>query len=497
MDAVRAVVSRMWRGRSGPAGVRTVLGCLVIAAVCLVQLGSSSAADSTFSNGSAVAGAQAIAVAPTVSSLSIGVILGTTIANYTNQIAQALAQTFDGGALVVTLEAPSCSTGAPSSVQPSDFPTPAQAESTNGNQTVNLTSYNTPSPTAGSGVGYETATATTEPSGSSTNTITSLNLAGLVDISGATSSSTADVQNSDTRYASATADIASVSLANGLVVMKGLHWVATQTSGATNTSTAAFDIASLTVAGTSIPVANDSATTVLPIINTVLSPIGLQVDWPQAATLPDGTISLSPLKVGLDNSALGQEVVGVNLIKAQTVRNEVEQALLNINCETADVFTDSDVAVGVLAGAGDLDVDLGGVHALTNDQAAVSPFGSGGTGLPAGNVSDLSTSATLPSSILTLPSTSILPTGTGTTTGTPSTGGNSTGGPAGGTTKVSLGPIQKSSSCQSLGATGAGCSSSNMALPVGLIGLGLLGGLFIWDAARQRRRRRLLGMEAK
>jgi hypothetical protein len=419
-----------------------------------------------------------------VSSLSIGVILGSSLADYINSEGQALAQTFDGGALVTTLEAPNCATGGPGTVKASDFPTPAQAESTNGNQTVTMTAYDTLN-TAVAGLGVETATATTEPSGTATNTISSETLADIATISGATATSTAEVQNGNTRYASATADISSVSLAKGLIVLKGLHWVATQTSGASNTSTASFDIGGLTVAGANVPISTDSITTVLAIINTALSPIGFQIDWPAVTTLPDGTINISALKIGLDDSALGQELIGSNLYKAQTVRNVLQQELFDINCNTASAFTVSDVGVGILAGAGDLDVLLGGAHALTNDQGEASPFGSGS--LPSSGLSLGDTTLTTSPTSTFVPGTPAVPATTGSTS-TSGSGGSSS-------QKVALGAVEKTSSCQSLGSAGGGCSSRNWALPVGLIGLGLLGGLVAWDYIRQRRRRRLSGPE--
>jgi hypothetical protein len=62
--------------------------------------------------------------------------------------------------------------------------------------------------------------------------------------------------------------------------------------------------------------------------------------------------------------------------------------------------------------------------------------------------------------------------------------------------KETLGPLEKSVSCRSLGPAGGGCNSSNVALPVGLIGLGLLALLAAGDYLRQRRRSRLKGLEA-
>ncbi len=46
----------------------------------------------------------------------------------------------------------------------------------------------------------------------------------------------------------------------------------------------------------------------------------------------------------------------------------------------------------------------------------------------------------------------------------------------------------------SLGPSGGGCDTGNVAIPVGLLGLALVVGLFTWDALRQRRRLQLRGM---
>jgi hypothetical protein len=476
----RALAGRLWSRRSGPVAVRVGLGCAVIAGVCLAQLGSTSGADTAFDPGTASAGSQAILVAPTVASLSLGVILGTSLSDYINNEGQSLAQTFDGGALVTILTAANCATGAPGTLQPSDFPAPAQAESTNGNQSASATAYSLLNPTDPVGIGTETASATTAPSGTATNTIAGFDLGSLVSVSGATVNSVSEVLNGNTRYASATSDIAGISLAGGLVQLKGLHWVATQTSGATNTSTASFSISGLTVAGVTVPIQNDSVTTLLSILNTALSPLGLNIDWPAVSTLPDGTIQISNLKVGLDNSALGQQIVGPLLTPLQSARNTLQNEAFAINCETADAFSVSDIALGVVAGAGDLDVELGGAHALTNDNSEGSPFGSSGQPLSLGGSGSTSPST---SGFGTL-GTSTTPSFTGGTT--PTTGDVSTSG----TQKVAFGPTHQTMSCVSLSTASSGCSGHNLGAVVGLIGLGLLGGLATFDYVRQRRRKR-------
>jgi hypothetical protein len=456
----------------------------VVAGVCLAQLSASrSGADSAFVPGTASSSAQAIQVAPTTGGLSYDVSLATSAADYENSEGQALSQTLDLGAIGTALTGDSC-TGGPPTVNSAELPQPLQAESTSGNQALTGSESDSLAPT-GAGVGNESASATTQPTGSSTTTIASDNLAGLVDLKGATSSANAALQNGATRYATATSDITSVTLDNGLISLGGLHWVATQTSGASSTSSATFDISTLTVAGTSVPVSNESVATVLTVVNTALSPVGLQVDWPQEVTQSDGTVVITPLIIGIDNNELGQEVVGANEGKAETERDALQQELLNINCNTASGLLVGDIGLGVLSGGGNLNLELGGASAVTTDAAFVSPFGTVSLGTAGGAPPDLPT-ASIPSSSFGTPAVSGSVVPAPATTGTAA----STGG------VVALGPLEKSTSCLSLGPAGGGCDSNNVALPVGLLGLTLMGGLATWDYMRQRRRSGLSELEA-
>jgi hypothetical protein len=477
--------ARLAARRHGPVVVRVGLGCLVAAGVCLAQLSSSSSgADTSFVPGTASSSAQAIQVAPTTGGLSYDISLATSAADYQNTEGQALSQTLDLGAIGTAITGDSC-TGGPPDVSPSQLPQPLQAESTSGNQSLTGSEEDSLAPT-GAGVGSESANATTQPTGSATTTIVSDNLAGLVNVMGATSSANAALQNGATRYASATSDISTVTLDNGLISLGGLHWVATQTSGASSTSSATFDISNLTVAGTTVPVSNDSVSTILDVINTALSPVGLQVVWPQQVTQSDGTILITPLIIGIDNNELGQEVIGANESKVETERDALQQELLNINCNTADGLLIGDIGMGVLSGGGNLNLELGGASAVTTDAAFVSPFGSVSLGSAGGDSTDLPSTASTPAS----------------TFGTPAVSGSSglapTSAPAAAATggTVALGPLEKSASCISLGPAGGGCSDHNVALPVGLLGLTLLGALGAWDYMRQRRRSRLSELEA-
>jgi hypothetical protein len=205
--------------------------------------------------------------------------------------------------------------------------------------------------------------------------------------------------------------------------------------------------------------------------------------------LQDGTVQISPLTVGIDNNTLGQEVIGTQLGQTQTVRSALVNGLLGINCNFANAILVGDIGIGVLAGGGNLNVNLGGAKASTNDLAEQSPFGSGS--LSGASASALSTSTGNSGAGGAL----------GAFTGSSGVGGLSTPGTAGTTgtsgsgsgTKESLGPIMKTTACVSLGPSGGGCSGTNAAVPIGLISLGLVVALFVWDYLRQRRRDRLTG----
>ena len=81
---------------------------------------------------------------------------------------------------------------------------------------------------------------------------------GLITSAGSPRARTPSIDSGNTRTATATADIGSISLANGAVVLGGLHWGATQTSGAATPRPRPSRIGSLTVAGATIDLSTSS-----------------------------------------------------------------------------------------------------------------------------------------------------------------------------------------------------------------------------------------------
>ena len=495
MNRRRSLRTRFRERRYTPATFRVGLACALGAAVCIVEFGSNSGADTSFVPGNATASAQAISVAPTTGGLNYAISLGISISDYQDMEAQSLSQTIDLGAIGTALEAAGCD-GGPPTLNPKNVPASVQAESVNGNQSLSDSITPASSPV---GIGNESAVVTTQPSATSLTQVSDITVpGGLFTVSGLTSSSHTSVDNGSTRTSTATSNIGSISLDKGVVQLGNLVWTATQQTGAATTATGTFSIGSLTVAGVKFDSSQltSSSTfnpqTVLNIINTALSPVGLNVQWPAMTTLQDGTVEISPLTIGIDNNTLGQEVIGTNLGQIQTVRSAIVNGLLGLNCNFATPILVGDIGIGVLAGGGNLNVSLGGASASTNDLAEVSPFGSGSLpSAPAPSVSTPSGNSGNTGS------------GAGALTGSSGTAGLSTpasaGTPAtpasgsGSGTKESLGPISKTTACVSLGASGGGCTNTNAAVPIGLASLGLVVALFVWDYLRQRRRDRLMG----
>ena len=498
----RSLKTRFRERRYTPATLRIGLAGAVVAAVCIVEFGSTSGADPSFVPGNATASAQAITLAPTTGGLNYAISLGISISDYQDQEAQSLSQTIDLGAIGTALEAAGCN-GGPPELNSKDVPASVQAESVNGNQ--NLSDSITPA-SSPVGVGNEAADVTTQPSATSLTQVSDLTVpGGLLSISGLTSSSHTSIDNGSTRTSTATSSIGSISLAHGAVQIGNLTWTATQQTGATTTSSGTFSIGSLTVGGVKVDTSKltSSSTfnpqTVLNIINTALSPVGLNVQWPAVSTLQDGTVQISPLTVGIDNNTLGQQVIGTNLGATQTVRSAIVNGLLGINCNFATAILVGDIGIGVLAGGGNLNIQFGGASAETNDLAEQSPFGPGGSPLgssssapsaASGNTGNTGSAASNPGTLTGNSGAGLSTPGTAGTPGTAATGPP-------GNAKESLGPLMKTTACVSLGPSGGGCSGGNAAVPIGLASLGLVVALFAWDYLRQRRRGRLTGAGAE
>jgi hypothetical protein len=269
--------------------------------------------------------------------------------------------------------------------------------------------------------------------------------------------------------------------------------MAMQDSGAKSVSTATFSIGSLKLGGASIPLTPATPpTALLKAINAIAAPIGFNIQWPVTETLPDGTVQITPLTVGIDNSLLGQKVIGANLGTVQPLRQALVAALLKVNCNFAIPVLLADIDVGVLSGGGNLNLNFGGAHAQTTDAAPVSPFGAGlGSGVL--NLSLPSPSTGTGGGVSTLSGSGFsVPTTSGAGASLPSASGS---GPGAGSSRQAIGPLLKTTACVTTSPAGGGCAATNVAVPIGFIALGLMALLAVWDYFRQRRRAQMMNAQ--
>ncbi|HUO48078.1 MAG TPA: choice-of-anchor P family protein [Acidimicrobiales bacterium] len=462
----------------------TLVAGATLAAVAAQQ--GRAAADS-WVPGTGQATATAIALHPTTGGLGYTVKLATSIADYADQEAQAQSQTFDGGAIVLAATSTQCDGSAPVVAQ-SQLPPVAQAESNSGNQSQDLALNGLHS--GGNGAGDEHAAATTKPEGTAVTHLADFNVPGVITISGGDSSADAQMVTGQTRTATATADVGQVSLLNGLVTLNGLHWTTTQQTGPSNqvlAQTGSFSLTSVTVSGITTPVNVDNLNTVLTIVNTALAPTGFHVGpVPTLQVNPaNRSTSVPPLAIGMDNSALGTQIVGTVLSQSpvETVREAIVNAILNQSCKYGTEITVGDILLGVLSGGGNLDLEFGGVTAVTDGTYIANPFANSLGLLGADSVVDTTEAV---SSADATPGTY--------TAGTPGSPG--TVGTSGADTGARALPLSRTLHCLTTSPFGhPGCSGGGAALPIGLVGLGVVMGMGAVDFARARRLRRVLPEE--
>jgi hypothetical protein len=441
--------------------------------------GAGAQAPQGFVLGTANATAQAIQLAPSTGGLSYSVTLAESLAGYQSTEGQGQSQTFDPGAIGISLTTQQCN-GDPPPVKQSQLPQPALAESNDGDASQSKTVQGS----NGAGVGVENASAKTTPAGSAKTTLVGLDVPGVIDVSGGTSTAQAQAIANKTREATASSEIGQVSLLGGQVTLDGLQWRSTQRSGDGSTQEGSFTIGSMTLDGKSMPVTPGQILSSLDQVNQALAPTGFHITPPTATNQSDGSVLESPLSIGIDASALGQQVLGPGLAAAQPVRDAIAKALLQIDCRTSIPLLLGDIAVGPFAGGGGLDIKLGGATSITDGTAYANPFAIdlGGGSLGASTPGDASggaggtTGAGAAGGSLASP-------GSALAGQTPSATGNPSGSTGRGAPGVaSLGAVTNASS-----RTGTGA-----ALPVGLGALALVVILAGMDYARARRAR-LLG----
>ena len=302
--------------------------------------------------GTASAIAQSYKVNPTAAALSIGISFGTSLAGYTNNVAQAESRAIDLGIIGSTLAGEGCDGGAPT-LPAEDQPQALRADSRDANAGKERSESEEFVPLI-----TKSVFADSSPTGIANTTTAPLNAPGSpVTIEGAHSQALTHLVDG-VREAVATSDIAGVTIA-GVLELRGLHWRSVFRTGATEVTEGSFSIGSLTVLGQALPVGD--VATALSQANALLGELGIRLDAPRAH-LDAGIMFVDPMAVRIVPSATRDGVTGAILGAIQPVRQNLYDALLAQDCGNATYITVSDIAVGSVTGAGSFSLELGGVQ---------------------------------------------------------------------------------------------------------------------------------------
>jgi hypothetical protein len=236
----------------------------------------------------------------------------------------------------------------------------------------------------------------------------------------------------------------------------------------------------VSIGGTKLPTASASAlTSTLDAVNKALVKTGLHVSLP-VRTATNGVLGMTPLSIGVDNSALGRLLVDPILNLFHMIADPALATVTNAICQLGSLYAAVNLLLVGFNGEGAFDLELGGTTATTDDTTYANPFGSGG---PTGT---------------SLPPTSASPPPPRSAAG--GQGGRvpplpaASGAPPPAPAPQVAGSRTVASSCSTTSPAGRPTCSSGAGLAVSLIALATLGGVAGIDYLVVRRRRRLARM---
>lgn len=325
--------------------------------------------------GSASANATSFKVNPTTASLSIGITFGIALAAYTNNVSQSESRAIDLGIIGSTLAGEGCDGGAPTlpaESQPqalrADSRDPASAQGKTENEKF------LPAIT-------KSVLANSSPL-SEANTVTAgLNASQAFLNLGAAHARTLTRLSGGNREAIATVDIGGIGIA-GVLELTGLKWSARSSTGKEDVNTGTFTIGGLKVLGQTLPVGD--ALAALENANLLLGTLGIQIGYPKAH-VSAGILFVDPLVIRVVPNKARDSISQLVLGTIQPVRENLYDALLEMDCGNATYITVSDIAVGSLTGAGSFALELGGVQTKSEELKTSSFLGIDPTGTLGGN----------------------------------------------------------------------------------------------------------------
>ena len=463
--------------RRGGRLATLTLGTVATSVAALTGLTPAAASPSPFVPGTGNASAEIFSLPLVLAGEDIGVNQGLSVADFANQEGEAEAQTLPFGLSVATVPEPDSILG----IQATSTSTPQD-------QTASVVG------TSGAGLGTEEVDAAQSAATAATDLL-GFSASSLIDVVAPQSWASSSIVNGNTRQAEATVHIGSVSLLGGLVVLSGLQWTSTQRSGGVSTESSDFSMASVTIAGHTTALTPSSLDTAVARVNTVLAPSGLKLSLPSASVASDGVVQESPLSIGVYDSPLGQQALRPVTEAIQPVRTAIFDDLAKLNSTAGGTDLYVEVVLGILAGQGDVDLNLGGTYATTNGTTYTNPLTStqasalAAPALGAPIATSPGTSGLEPSTATALPAAPALVPSL-----SPATTPASTGQPGPGT-PVAAAPravTLRSTSCRST--VQGGCRPSD-GVPVAVGVLVASMGLMAFELVRHQRRKRALAAE--
>ena len=354
----------------GERGRQRIAGALAAAVLVVVGAGASSTAraQATFDNGTAKATSIVAKIAPGVGSLELGITSGVAVAETTNALAQAQAQSFDLGLIGLALTAENCEGN--SDISPEDLPQPVRADNRNGDASAGRDGV----PLADTALGgYRLlAEATTTPSSASSATGAASDLSPLLTIGGGQANAATAALAGAGREAFATAD-ANIEIA-GAVSLSGLRWEALHRTGAERVVAGSFDVGKAEIGG--VPFPSDDLVALRDAVNTALAFSGVSVDFPRVEQLtePIDLVRVTPLRVAMVDSPLGRLTLGQVLNATREQREQLFEDIVAFYCRAESALLTGDIFVSVFAGTGFFAVEIGGAEATSGEFTVAPPL---------------------------------------------------------------------------------------------------------------------------
>ncbi len=126
------------------------------------------------------------------------------------------------------------------------------------------------------------------------------------------------------------------------------------------------------------PIPLDSLTQIESVVNSILAASGVTITFPKVErfTEPADLIRMTPMRIMLKDSPLGQQLLGPVLNLSRVQREQLFDEIAKSVCQLASVPLLADIGINVVAGSGFLIVEIGGAEAITGELVLESPFGS-------------------------------------------------------------------------------------------------------------------------